>query len=84
MSGVSLPRRRLLRVLLTASGGLAVGFAPCAGAAEAAPPEAPAEAPAAPWAGPVPGIALGPWLIIEPDQSILVRVPKSEMGQGVL
>ncbi|MGH7081683.1 MAG: molybdopterin cofactor-binding domain-containing protein [Acetobacteraceae bacterium] len=85
MSLVSLPRRRLLQVLLTASGGLAVGVGPTANAAPApATEEAPSEAPSETWAERAPGIALGPWLIIQPDESVLVRVPKSEMGQGVL
>ncbi|MGH7068718.1 MAG: molybdopterin cofactor-binding domain-containing protein [Acetobacteraceae bacterium] len=79
MALVPLPRRRLLLVLLTASGGLAVGFGRGVRAARYA-DEAPPEISAARIAG----IALGAWLIIEPDESVLVRVPKSEMGQGVL
>ncbi len=78
MSIIALSRRRFLTVTLTASGGLAVGLHQGARAALAG-----GQAAASPWPASVPGIALGAWLVIEPDDSVLIRVPKSEMGQGV-
>jgi len=78
MPVIALSRRRFLTVALTASGGLAVGLHRGGLAAYSAISGAPS-----PWFGPVPGIALGAWLVIEPDESVLIRVPKSEMGQGV-
>jgi len=79
---IALPRRRFLAVALTGSGGFAVGFGRRARAEAQIPPEPP-RAPAAPWPAPVPGIALDAWLVIEPDNSVLIRVSKSEMGQGI-
>jgi isoquinoline 1-oxidoreductase beta subunit len=70
-------RRRFLMVSASAAGGLAIGFA-ISGVAEAG-PVAPQ-----PWdeIGTAPEI--NAWLVIEPDDTVIIRVAKSEMGQGVL
>lgn len=56
--------------------------------------EAPAEEPvtaavtrvgAKPWLPPVPGgVEINPWIVIGPDDRVLIRVNQSELGQGVL
>jgi len=70
-AGVS--RRRFLSTSLTAAGGLAIGVClpGIAGAASIA---------AQPWdAG-----EINAWIVIEPDDQVVIRVAQSEMGEGVL
>jgi isoquinoline 1-oxidoreductase subunit beta len=70
-AGVS--RRRFLTTSLTAAGGLAIGVClpGIAGAASIA---------AQPWdAG-----EINAWIVIEPDDQVVIRVAQSEMGEGVL
>ncbi len=70
-AGVS--RRRFLATSLTAAGGLAIGVClpGIAGAASIA---------AQPWdAG-----EINAWVVIEPDDQVIIRVAQSEMGEGVL
>src|SRR5438445_11652336 len=70
-AGVS--RRRFLSTSLTAAGGLAIGVClpGIAGAASIA---------AQPWdAG-----EINAWIVIEPDNQVVIRVAQSEMGEGVL
>ena len=76
---IPLPRRRFLAVAASAAGGLALGFGRGARAVAARPPAAGP----APWAAPQPGIELDAWVVIEPDGAVLIRVSKSEMGQGI-
>ncbi len=72
-------RRQVLLATLSAAGGLAVGvgFAPDAAALPTnteiwdTPPPAGAQEVTA-------------WVVIEPDDSVLIRVAKQEMGQGIL
>jgi isoquinoline 1-oxidoreductase subunit beta len=68
-----LSRRHFIVTALTAAGGLAIGI----GQAQALPIVA------QPWS---PETAdaheLDAWLVIEPDDTILIRYPRSEMGQG--
>ncbi len=78
MTTIALPRRRFLAVALTASGGLAVGFGRRARAARTLRQASPS-----PWSEPAPGVELGAWLVIDADDSVLIRVSKSEMGQGI-
>jgi isoquinoline 1-oxidoreductase beta subunit len=72
------PRREFLRASVSAAGGMAlcIGLRPAA--AEIMGPTA--------WDEPVPPGAteIGAWVVVEPDESILIRVAKQEMGQGVL
>jgi isoquinoline 1-oxidoreductase beta subunit len=69
-------RRAVLTTGLTAAGGLAIGFAP----ARAATARARLVSPAASEA--VPPDEMNPWLVIQPDNVVIVRLPHSEMGQG--
>ena len=73
-----LSRRRFLVATLSASGGLAVGVM-LPGMAGAAPlgPE--------PWDKDAPPDAkeMNAWILIEPDDSVIIRVAQSEMGEGV-
>lgn len=65
-----LKRRSLLKASLSAAGGLMLGFhLPGRGAVYG-----PQEAPAA---------EINAWLVIEPDDTIVIRVAQAEMGQGV-
>jgi isoquinoline 1-oxidoreductase beta subunit len=78
MGKIDLSRRYFLRAGLTAAGGLAIGVA--------IPGWAGAAIDAAPWDKTMPqdGTEIGAWIVIEPDDSIIIRVAKSEMGQGIL
>jgi isoquinoline 1-oxidoreductase beta subunit len=78
MGKIDLTRRYFLSASLTAAGGLAI--------AVAIPGWAGAAIDAAPWDKTLPkdGTEVGAWIVIEPDDSIIIRVAKSEMGQGIL
>src|SRR5579875_2677625 len=78
MTIVTLPRRRFLAIAASASGALAVGIGHKARAAAF---RMPAEF--APWLPPTVGVEVNAWLLIGPDDSVVVRVSKSEMGQGI-
>lgn len=69
-------RRDFLKISATASGGMLVGFTLPALAQDVLP-------------GPIQqttatAVEINAWLIINPDDSIVVRVAQSEMGQGVM
>ncbi|HTU53755.1 MAG TPA: molybdopterin cofactor-binding domain-containing protein [Acetobacteraceae bacterium] len=85
MNIVTLPRRRFLAVALSSAGGLAVGFGRTAEAAGALPASVESEAvpSSAPSPALGPGSELSAWLVIEPDDTVVIRVSKSEMGQGI-
>jgi len=71
-------RRDFLVATLTAAGGLAVGVN-LPGIAGAAPLNG------VPWDDAVPDAGeVNAWIVIEPDDSVVIRVAKSEMGEGVL
>jgi isoquinoline 1-oxidoreductase beta subunit len=71
-------RRDFLVAALTATGGLAIGIS-IPGIAAAGP------LPGAPWNDAAPEAGeVNAWIMIEPDDSIVIRVAKSEMGEGVL
>jgi len=74
----SLSRRRFLVATLSATGGLAVGVL-LPGVAGATPlgPE--------PWDRDAPADAeeVNAWILVEPDDSVIIRVAQSEMGEGV-
>jgi len=69
-------RRRFLAVSASAAGGLAIALA-LPESADAGPvlPQ--------PWDGASGGHEVNAWLLIEPDDAIVIRIAKSEMGQGV-
>jgi isoquinoline 1-oxidoreductase beta subunit len=76
-----LTRRHFIVAGATAAGGLAVGIGLLPGAAEAF------TVAAKPWAQPLDQEGTSPydidaWIAIEPDDSILIRYTRSEMGQG--
>jgi isoquinoline 1-oxidoreductase subunit beta len=75
----ALSRRAFIRATLSSAGGLAILIhAPHWAAAASIAGE-----PAGPDRGPLPG-EVGAFVVIDPDNSITLRVAKSEMGQGVL
>jgi isoquinoline 1-oxidoreductase beta subunit len=66
----NLSRRRFLEASAAAAGGLVVGFhVPFVGAA------------------PAPGVAtpeVNAWVVVKPDDTVVIRIARSEMGQGTL
>jgi isoquinoline 1-oxidoreductase subunit beta len=77
MDGNSLSRRRFIIAGMTAAGGLAVGATALPQRADAA------TVPATPWDDD--GVApreLDAWIAIDPDDSVLIRYQRAEMGQG--
>jgi len=70
-----LPRRSFLKLTALSGGGLAVGFAPAAFAAE----EAPAAA-----ATPKKPVDPSPFIKINPDNTVEIRVNRLDFGQGAL
>src|SRR5262245_18299308 len=70
MTDGAVNRRCFLRRVAAASGSLALGF------------EIPFAAPAHAGTGAAPEITA--WIVIEPDDTVTVRIAKSEMGQGVM
>src|SRR5947207_5679308 len=69
----SLTRRTLIGGAAVAAGGLAVGIAlPFAGRAQSA--DKPAAAPD----------EVNAWVVIKPDDTVVIRIARSEMGQGSL
>ena len=73
-------RRRFLSVAATAGGGMMIGFSMGGGAKQ---PHAVAATTA--WDKPAPAGAneINAWIVIEPDDTVLLRVARSEMGQGI-
>jgi len=73
-----LSRRFFISAGLSAAGGLAIGFA-IPGRADALPINA------APWtpAGDAKAAEVNAWILIEPDDSVTIRVAQSEMGEGI-
>ena len=71
-------RRDFLIATVTAAGGLAVGVS-LPGIAGAVP------LPGSPWSDDAAAAGeVNAWILIEPDDSVTIRVAKSEMGEGVL
>ncbi|MDA8249652.1 MAG: molybdopterin-dependent oxidoreductase, partial [Rhodospirillales bacterium] len=79
MNAVTPSRRQVLLATLSAAGGLAVGigFAPAASALPMGP--VPSDAGHPPGAQEVTA-----WVVVDPDNSVLIRVARQEMGQGIL
>lgn len=70
-AAATLTRRRFLGTTSAAAGGLVVGFhIPFAGTAAAQAPGATPE--------------LNAWVVVKPDDTVLIRIARSEMGQGSL
>ena len=76
MNAISPTRRQMLLATLTAAGGLAIGIGP-AEAFDIGPTTWDRDPPAG-------SAEVSAWVVIEPDNSVLIRVAKQEMGQGVL
>src|SRR5437868_5923470 len=73
---IMLSRRRFLAISVSAAGGLMIGgfipdMAQAMGVADA------------PWDGTVTGEEINAWILIEPDDSVIIRVAQSEMGEGI-
>src|SRR2546430_592617 len=86
----SMDRREFLIATAAAGGGMALSvYLPEAALAQAA-EETIAGAVAGkvnprPWLPPVDGgVEVNPWVVIKPDDTVLIRVNQSELGQGVL
>ena len=73
LSSPALSRRGFLRTSVAASGGLLVAFhiPPLLGDAEAQ-------------SGGVAGTEVNAWVVVHPDDRIVIRIARSEMGQGTL
>jgi isoquinoline 1-oxidoreductase subunit beta len=69
----SLSRRQFIVTGLTAAGGFAIGIGPARGLPIAPQPWSPEAADPH---------EVNAWLVIEPDDTIVIRYPRSEMGQG--
>src|ERR1700751_3242282 len=79
-SGEALSRRCLLAGISAVGGGLALGFAiPLAPASAVTPPAPPA---AARKEGD--NVEVTAWIVIHPDNTVVIRIANSEMGQGAL
>jgi len=74
MTITQLSRRAFIRTSVGAAGGLMLGFH--IPVAEAARTEA------RPWTTPTNGVEINAWLTIDPDGTVTIRVPHTEMGQG--
>ena len=68
-----LSRRQFIVTGLTAAGGFAVGIRSAGALPIAAQPWSPETADAR---------EINAWLVVEPDDTIIIRYPRSEMGQG--
>ncbi len=78
-SGEALSRRSLLAGISAVGGGLALGFSiPFAAAAAAPPRSSPAQAAEGT------GAQITAWIVIHPDNAVVIRVASSEMGQGAM
>jgi isoquinoline 1-oxidoreductase beta subunit len=75
-------RRAFLQVSATAAGGLVVGFVVGCRGKKKAPATQAEGAPAAPVSGD--GADLNAYIRIDPDDTVTMRIPESEMGQGIL
>ena len=73
----TISRRTFLVSAAAAGGGLALGFDIPFG-----PTAASAAAPYAPFTTEAPEVTA--WLVIQPDETVIIRVARSEMGQGAM
>jgi isoquinoline 1-oxidoreductase beta subunit len=77
--GAALSRRSLLAGMSAVGGGLALGFAIPLEAAAAS-----ASSPAAPAGHDSERLEITAWILIQPDNTVTIRIANSEMGQGAL
>lgn len=70
-------RRLVVGSALVSAGGLAVGWDFAGGVGEASAQQLPASTSAA-------AIEITAWIVIRPDETVVVRIPRIEMGQGTL
>src|SRR5690242_19378627 len=75
--GAALSRRSLLAGISAVGGGLALGFAIPLEAAAAS-----AASPAAPAGHDSERLEITAWILIQPDNTVTIRIANSEMGQG--
>ena len=76
MSAMQLSRRKFIIASMSAAGGMMLGFRiPSAAHADAIEDE--------PWTASEGGQEVNAWLVIDPDNTVTIRVAQSEMGQGV-
>jgi isoquinoline 1-oxidoreductase beta subunit len=71
-----LTRRSFVIATLSAAGGLAVGIG-VPGGLNALPVQS------QPWNSEAPQAEINAWLVIEPDDTVIMRVAQSEMGEGI-
>ena len=77
MNTMKLNRRKFIIASASAAGGLVLGFRiPTGAAADAIMGE--------PWMAGEGGQEVNAWLVIDPDDTVTIRVAQSEMGEGVL
>ena len=77
MSTMKLNRRKFIIASASAAGGLMLGFRLPAGAQASAIKDEP-------WMADEGGQEVNAWLVIDPDDTVTIRVAQSEMGEGVL
>jgi isoquinoline 1-oxidoreductase beta subunit len=77
-SGEALSRRRLLAGISAVGGGLALGFAIPFAATSATAPSSPAPG------REIESAEITAWIVIHPDNTVVIRVANSEMGQGAM
>lgn len=71
---MKLSRRQFVLGGTTMGAGLALGFCiPCS-----------VEAAASSGTAPAPGLELGAWVLVRPDDTCVIRIARTEMGQGTL
>src|SRR6266567_3784956 len=76
MSNKTLTRRTFIHTSVAAGGGMLLGFhIPTALAARIEP---------TPWKTPTGGVEVNAWLAIDKDNTVTIRIPHTEMGQGGL
>ena len=71
MKDTKLSRRSFIVTTAAASGGLAIGFRLPAGAGSAEAQSATAA-----------GAEINAWVVVKPDDTCVIRIARSEMGQG--
>jgi isoquinoline 1-oxidoreductase beta subunit len=71
---IKITRRDFVVTSAAAAGGLALGFDPFAASAQTAAAKAAANS----------GNELGIWVVVKPDDTCVIRIVRSEMGQGTL
>ncbi|MDE2473490.1 MAG: molybdopterin-dependent oxidoreductase, partial [Alphaproteobacteria bacterium] len=80
---MQLDRREFIVATAVVSGGLGLSILP--GTAESAASPLAGRVNPKPWLPPAEGgVEINPWIVIAPDDGVLIRVNQSDLGQGVL